>query len=905
MSDRDEGTVYDSFQLRNQWENRAKQFSEKEQQEMARQGKSALNGLYKKWQSSLANKNGTKIAEKKGSCNDMSDFRKVVVIPDTDVHNNKAMFKVIPPPKIPKPLPPPPTKKIPPKRAKPQVIKPSGGWNESWKCLKPPEQEVLSQEKRWRDFKGDRYLPLSDWARPFRCRPLLFSNMLHQQTEYWQLIWSSFSREQNKKLLKAKHLVDEVNHQGWENAWKTFKPSSEKLIVPETVKLKVFLPGWDESWKVACFTVQNSVQCLKEWHASWRSCQEHNWGTRDSQLMSKWMLSSELLGSQLDEEIPILSKWMVSWKSVKPQPQSQESQMDTKETESEVHFSNVPLHLQFHKLNTPFSNWHLSWKVSTVDNDVNGGGWKSSWKICRHNLNINDTKSQRDVVCFSTKHEIQRFLGIHCMIWGEWSEGWKTIKPLCYTETKEEENENLEDSYNDFSKHVSYLIEVPSNDWVESWRFKPDKLCTTLPKREQPLAQKPKENLRVNTSSPLQLYKDIFIQASWGDSWKCLKPPKKEVQFQKNNLRGFKQDRDLTLNEWAKPFKCRPLMLSHMLHKQTTLWHQNWSTFNWKQRNILLNAKPLGNDTNLPEWKDCWKTSKPLIKQHSKKQIITEKGKQNPFMPGWTESWKIAGENIQISSPYLKDWHTSWSFYHKQHSFTAFTNSQNYLHLPVSPNSKLSNELLCFQLDKNISSFPEWRESWKTVKSQPHLQSEPNKMSHAPLHLQFNKINNTTFSSWSKSWRILPTESEDEQQREWNDCWKIYIQNRNDTEDIVFLPSKHKTHRFLGVQHFKNSVPQNDWSESWMTKQKQQQMEDWTGSWRLCVDPKSKNFISITQWRNSWKLSNPNYPHQFNQEAHTHNGPKYHRHLEKVELNKAEWSSSWKYFKSDYLESNT
>lgn len=43
-SDRDKGTVYDSFQLMNQWENRAKQFSQKGQLEKERQGKSALNG---------------------------------------------------------------------------------------------------------------------------------------------------------------------------------------------------------------------------------------------------------------------------------------------------------------------------------------------------------------------------------------------------------------------------------------------------------------------------------------------------------------------------------------------------------------------------------------------------------------------------------------------------------------------------------------------------------------------------------------------------------------------------------------------------------------------------------------------------------------------------------------------
>ncbi|KAJ7986946.1 hypothetical protein DPEC_G00333650 [Dallia pectoralis] len=673
LSDKDEETVYDGFQLRNQWEKRAKQFSEKGQQEMERQAKSGLTGLYEKWQTSLANKNGTTFAEKKGKRGDMSDFRKAVVIPDTDVHNNIATFKVVPPPKIPKPAPPTPAKKQPPKRVKPKVHKPSGGWDKSWMCLKPTEQEVQSEEKWWRDFKPDRYLPLSDWARPFKCRPLLFSNMLHQQTEYWQLIWPAFSQGKNDKLQKDRPLQDEVNLQEWRDAWKTLrKQPTENLIVQEIRKLEVFLPGWNTSWKVASRAVQNNVRCLKDWHESWNSCKQHNWDTRNFRFMTKWMPSNELLGSRLNEDIPNVSKWIVSWKCVKLQPQSQETQLEAKKTESEFDLSNVPLHLHFRNLKTSFSNWHRAWKVSTADSEVKEGGWKRSWKICRQDLNIDDTKYRRDVVFFSTKHNTRQFLGVHCLIPNEWSESWRTVKPSRYAETLEEENETIEeDGHNDSSEHVSYLMGVPLYDWAESWRLKiKDRECLTLPRTEPPLAQKTrKERLPVTTTSPIEPYEDIFKQASWGDSWKILKPPKKAAPFQKTYWKGFKQDGDLRLKERAKPFKCRPLLLSHLLHRQTVLWHQERSTFNRKQRDTLLSMNLFWDEVNLPEWKDFWKTSKPLPKQHTKKRAIAEKGKPEHFLLD------------------LKD-------------------SQ---HLPVSPNPKLSNELLCFRLDGQISSSPEWR----------------------------------------------------------------------------------------------------------------------------------------------------------------------------------------------------
>ncbi|XP_064833116.1 uncharacterized protein LOC135547802 [Oncorhynchus masou masou] len=512
-SDRDKGTVYDNFQLRNQWENRAKQFSQKGQLEKERQGKSALNGLYKKWQSRLANKNGTPTAaEKKGKGSNISDFRKVAVIPDIDADIERAMFKVVPPPKIPKPAPsPPPPKKKPPKRAKPQVLKPAGGWDESWKSLKPPEQEVQPEEKWWRDLKPDRFLPLSEWARPFKCRPLLFSYILHQQTEWWQRGWPVFSWEQSNKLLKAKPLDVEVNLLGWEDAWKTSKSLSKRHIenqmITETVQLKAFFPGWTESWKVAGENVQNSGRYLRDWHESWSLCQEHHWykATIDSQLISKHVLSDVLLISQLDEDIPSSSDWIESWKSVKSQPQYQESQSEPKGTELKVEMSHVPLHFQFHKLNTPFSNWHESWKVSTANNEAIEDGWKGSWKICSQHQN--DTNAQRDVVFFSNKYKTQRFRGVESMPQSEWSKSWKTPMPPQHT----------------------FL--------PESWRFKPEDESPTSPKTAQPLAPKPEEEmLKASTPSHPQPYKYNLNQLNQGTEPLIHNSPKHHMQLHEVEL---------------------------------------------------------------------------------------------------------------------------------------------------------------------------------------------------------------------------------------------------------------------------------------------------------------------------------------------------------------------------------
>ncbi|XP_036792891.1 uncharacterized protein LOC110537018 isoform X2 [Oncorhynchus mykiss] len=80
-------------------------------------------------------------------------------------------------------------------------------------------------------------------------------------------------------------------------------------------------------------------------------------------------------------------------------------------------------------------------------------------------------------------------------------------------------------------------------------------------------------------------------------------------------------------SEWSKPFKCRPLQFSRILYDQTMSWQRGWPTFSREKSNKLLKVKPLDDKVNLKEWKDSWKMSRPLPKQHTENRGITEKVK--------------------------------------------------------------------------------------------------------------------------------------------------------------------------------------------------------------------------------------------------------------------------------------
>lgn len=639
MQDRVEVTVFDNFQLKDQWEKRAQQFTDKEKQETDRKGKSAINGLFKEWQYRLAVRNGVDpTTEKRGKGGDMSDFRKYVVSASgeaQDVSNLAVKFQVRPPPKKPaprppspppkkKPPPPPPKRERPPKKEekkpeppkkpalktveKPKTVSPqpvnnlSAGWGESWKMLKsplPPQRtvepkqespqpkqtndktykslghdfatqwgsleewkgswkqlakhlevastenmsffEVISQGKWWRTFEEIETFALPVWAGTWKT----VNFKLGQNPEDWDQKWPEYKREPSNKLLKAQTLEETVNLPGWEDCWKTSKPNlKQKKEINELKIPNVFLPGWNDSWKTCDTSVKHNDMAppsMKDWRDSWSYCQEHKWclASMESRhrhyamMMSKRKQSNELRGFLLDEEIP--SEWNESWKSLKAESQLEESPEEELELVSKEDVSDVPLHLQFHKINESFSSWRESWKVLSApragdEGEQSSTDWKNSWKLTNPNGNA-QTQGDGGVMFLSTEHRTHRDMGVkhseEAMPQDEWSESWRTIKPEPQQEQQEEGEENLFDRSYD-------LLEIPLFDWIESWRFSPPlwssnsvslarwKESWRLSSHSEQLEQGVGSYRQNGPKHHRHLHEVELPQAEWSNSWKYL-----------------------------------------------------------------------------------------------------------------------------------------------------------------------------------------------------------------------------------------------------------------------------------------------------------------------------------------------------------------------------------------------
>ncbi|RVE65455.1 hypothetical protein OJAV_G00116740 [Oryzias javanicus] len=114
----------------------------------------------------------------------------------------------------------------------------------------------------------------------------------------------------------------------------------------------------------------------------------------------------------------------------------------------------VPLHLQFHKLNASFASWKQSWMVAVPhrggqeseeeeaegEDEAEWRTWRESWRICRRKKSDED-----EVLCFSMKHRSQRCTRLEkeesWMPEKEWNVSWKMVQTSPKREDPEEDDE--------------------------------------------------------------------------------------------------------------------------------------------------------------------------------------------------------------------------------------------------------------------------------------------------------------------------------------------------------------------------------------------------------------------------------------------------------------------------------
>jgi len=503
---------------------------------------------------------------------------------------------------------------------------PAESWKESWKQLKIMSEpastkdmsffEIMSEGKWWRTLEEVENVSLPGWADANKTFTIVFE----QTREEWNEGWAQYKHEPSDKLELALPMEDRNYQPGWEGSWKSSKAEPKQKVMSEFQIPNVFLPGWMDAWKTADKHVQraseSSQPSMKDWHNSWSYCQEHKWWSASTKsryrhyamMMSKRKQSNELRSSLIEDGVP--SEWMESWKSTKPkaQPQSEAPH----EPVANMDMSDVPLQLQFHKANIPFSTWRESWRMCCThgagEEQSSSPEWKNSWKLSSPPLKA-QTKEHRDVLCFSTEHKTHRDMGVEhaedAMLQNEWSESWQITKP---SSPQPQGESNVSDSKYDVSKHL--LPVVSPLQWTDSWRFTP-------------------------VPSPPSSYS----LARWSESWKLSNPNQPESQsFRQNGPKHHRYLQDLELpgpewpNSWKyfKSDKLDPNMtredsgewgqcwrvLNPQLYKKKEAWCDQVSVEDSKDVGLLLSflAKEdrtiLDLDLSSSEWTESWRLPK-------------------------------------------------------------------------------------------------------------------------------------------------------------------------------------------------------------------------------------------------------------------------------------------------------
>jgi len=519
---------------------------------------------------------------------------------------------------------------------------PVDSWKESWKHLKKPTEEktavnkslfeTMSEGKWWRSYKTDiENVSLSDWAGTWKT----VNVVLGQTEENWNQEWERYKHVPGDKL-KTQTLEEKVNLPGWEESWKSSKPEHKQKVMGELKIPNVFLPGWNDSWKTSDKCIEHNQQpipSMKDWRDSWKYSEEHKWCLASMKsrhrhyvmMMSKRKLSNNRKGFLLDHKLP--AEWMESWKAPKPQQKQQEPA-----SESGLDMSNKPMHLQFHKINTPFPDWCESWRacanVAGKGGDESSKKWQNSWK-----LSVQDSSAEgqghTDVVCFSTKHKTHRFLGVKhttdAMPQSEWSESWKTTKTSPLPVPQPEQGVK----HDDLSPVVSLF------DWGESWKSS-----------AIPIASGPRDFRRVRVTGPRN-----FRWVRWVNSWRLSNPNQQD-----------QQDEDFMSHSYR-----HPVAKHHRYLQEAELPAVEWTSA-WKYH--MLDSKL---DTNMTreesgEWGHCWRVLNPQVymkKESWCEQVSSEDSKdlrlQLTFLSKDQQDKKIM--NLDLSS---SEWNESWKL-QKEH----------------------------------------------------------------------------------------------------------------------------------------------------------------------------------------------------------------------------------------------
>ena len=623
------------------------------------------------------------------------------------------------------------------------------------------------------------------------------------------------------KNVKIQRLISLASSQPsgmiWSKSWK-FSNSLPKLEEGSTPP-----PDWGKSWQF--MTLQPHIDG-KPWT-------EENGPASHHENCSIWQKPMRMLDSQDCEQILHSPEWGQSWKYRKPESDLKSGTKDKANKEAGLHSSKsrileMLVESQHHNEALSSSEWSESWKstkppkageahtngptngpFNEPKNDLKKDGKSGSqsiecWKFINRQLHVTDNSKQ-------TSHN------------PEWADSWRAAKMVSNSNKKAKSPEYLENGERQDSNHDHQVIISVSREL----KYR-DLLGAQLCDENKPLSEWEKSwKTTKNLSKP-----------SAEATLKAEEP--KEKSMAQNQKVGMSKENDTNLAGVQQGMR-KPTIMSKIA----------------KYRNLM--SRLLIDDMPY-EWNEAWKFTKPqssketvqwsttgmaddsmVRKQHMTKRSLTD----------WSESWQCARPHSRHAMPSVTEWKESWFSRYKPHArrehwikeaglkdFDKQHPKYEVFNLP----KRASAEKMLYHMqdgEKGMGSA-EWKESWKSLKHQIHLEGM------------------RTMTEWTDSWRCAVFHTDMSGQEQPRQNWPDESMEIQPRKEKLQVP-RAMTHmsRSFDSQVFKERYPQTQWNESW--KAATLQHHHHKTNYVMETDKSSLFHLNNTNpstpdWKNSWKF---------------------------------------------------
>lgn len=426
-------------------------------------------------------------------------------------------------------------------------------------------------------------------------------------------------------------------------------------------------------------------------------------------------------------------------------------------------------------------------------------------------------------------------------------------------------------------------------------------------------------------------YKDNLSQAGWNESWKVLKPlinmeralgtGGESFDFNVRKYRPVQhalEEKSPSSSEWSKSYTS----LKNEVHKNYPKRQKPWRSFRESE------------DLSQSEWGQSWKMQPFEFHQQVEAWGLEWSGycrqprdrssddvQQRGDVPqGWEESWKSFKPQPRQEDELLK----SEDYLYKE--FLDY-----YKHGVFCPGWGDSWKVP--ELQNHFKAFEEvyvkdWAESWRCSRAHSWCKESAHLRHH--LHnllmskrMMCNKLKSSRLQEemtpeWTESWKCLKSESQPEEEQSFS----------AEEGDVTDVPLRFQFHmlntQFPGwdkswcVSKAPSSGDENQakpqWRNSWKisnpnqsaTSETQQDIVYWSNEhWTSRYMESETDYITPGEWSESWQTMKP--PAESETETQqelpeTQNGFPNHAHLLKLPL--LDWNDSWK-FTSKHASSNT